>query len=114
MAKCKRRTVMAVVVSENGVYFGYNYCDNEVDVCPRTVRGCATHEGYNLCREVCDQPAHAEVNAINAAGADAKGAELHVFGHDHACDACIKAANDAGIKKITLIEETKVLWVRPL
>ena len=114
MYKCKRRTVMAVLVSDNGVYFGYNHCNNQVDDCPRTRAGHKTHEGYHLCKEVCDQPAHAEVNAIKHAGDNANGGILYLFGHDHACDDCIKACKKAGIKRVELLEPSKVLYVRPL
>lgn len=39
---------------------------NNVSICPRDVAGCVSGEGYHMCREICNQVAHAEVDAINS------------------------------------------------
>ena len=59
-------------------------------------------EGYELCKDVCWQPNHAEVNACIDAGALAKGGTLYLIGHTYCCDACKKIIKEAGIKKIVI------------
>ena len=59
-----------------------------------------TGVGYELCKSVCQQSAHAEVNAINLAGDAARGAVLYLEGHTYASEACKSAAERAGIARI--------------
>lgn len=58
--------------------------------------------GYELCKSVCQQPTHSEVNAINLAGDAARGAVLHIEGHTYACEACKSVAEQAGIALIVI------------
>ncbi len=64
-----------------------------------------TVEGYELCRSVCNQLGHAEVNAIKLAGKHASGATLDVEGHTYACEECLSAARKAGITEVIVGEE---------
>jgi len=83
--------VTATLVASDGARFvGRNDCRLPQRTCPR---GEMPHGvGYHLCREVCDQPAHAEVGAIRQAGGGAVGATIYVEGHDKACSDCSLAA----------------------
>lgn len=69
-----------------------NACLNPQPVCPREAG-----EGYDKCTSVCEQPGHAEVDAIRQAldvthFTSLAGATIYVEGHDHACDHCRGAA----------------------
>lgn len=96
---CAKQTVWARVVAPDGREFhGENHCRRPQEVCPRA--GMPSGVGYHLCREVCDQPAHAEVNALLAAGPHAEGATLYLEGHLAVCPDCLRACDAAGISKI--------------
>jgi len=96
---CAKQTVTATIVTASGERFvGTNACRKPQKVCPRA--GMATGVGYHLCREICQQDAHAEVAAIRAAGDKARGATLYLDGHTYLCGPCEVAAFEAGIKKV--------------
>ena len=98
---CVKQTVKATVIALDGsVFVATNHCNNPQAVCPRA--HLPTGVGYELCKSVCDQPAHAEVNAIAAAGAKAQGAKLYLEGHTYACDNCQANAKAAGIAEIVI------------
>lgn len=98
---CKKQVVTATIITPDGQRFvGKNWIRNEVALCPRAQRGCATGEGYDLCESICSQLGHAEVVALGAAGQKAEGATLYLEGHTYACNACQKACADAGITQI--------------
>lgn len=96
---CAKQTVTATVVASDGThYVGTNHQRNPVASCPRA--GMPTGTGYELCRNVCQQSGHAEVNALRLAGKAAKGATLYVEGHTYACAPCSADASAAGIVSI--------------
>lgn len=108
MYKCKKQTAIAVIKTDIEVYVGWNWCKNKVESCPQ--EGMPTGQGYELCKSVCGQRFHAETDALNQAGELAKGGTMYLYGHAYACDDCIEACKKAGIVKIVLLSETKVLW----
>ncbi len=92
---CVKQTVTATLVAADGRRFvATNHCENPQAVCPRA--GMKTGEGYHLCREVCRQPAHAEVNVLALAGEAARGGTLYLEGHTYACRPCMDACLRAG------------------
>lgn len=98
---CVKQVVTATIVTRSGERFvGTNHCLNAQSICPRA--DMPTGVGYELCRDVCQQPAHAEVNAIAAAGASAAGATLYLEGHTYACEPCKAAAAAAGILSVVV------------
>ena len=98
---CAKQVVTATLVDKNGISFeATNHCDNPQPVCPR--EGMLTGVGYGLCKTVCGQRAHAEVNAIALAGFHAKGATLYLKGHTYACRSCIEAAEKVGVLEIKI------------
>ncbi|WP_027798273.1 cytidine/deoxycytidylate deaminase family protein [Paraburkholderia dilworthii] len=102
---CAKQTVTATVVSKRGDrYVATNHCMNPQTVCPRA--GMATGQGYELCKSICQQPAHAEVNAILFAGGAAQGASLRLEGHTYACEQCKEVARKYGIAGIVIEEPT--------
>ena len=98
---CAKQVVTATVVAVTGRRFiGINYVNNPQGACPRA--DMPTGVDYELCRSVCDQPAHAEINALKAAGAEAHGATLYLEGHTYACRTCQVAAYAAGVIDIVI------------
>jgi deoxycytidylate deaminase len=98
---CAKQTVTATIVAVDGIHYtATNHCLTPQAVCPR--QGMVTGQGYELCRRICNQPAHAEINAIERAGAKARGGVLFLVGHTYACEACTVAATEAGIVKIII------------
>lgn len=100
---CKKQVVTATIVTADGEKFvGKNWIQNRVEICPRVSAGCASGEGYHLCKEVCEQVGHAEIVALSIAGDKAKGSTLFLEGHTYACDPCKSACHEAGIKEIII------------
>ena len=54
-------------------------------------------QGYDLCRDICGQRTHAEIDALQQAGDEAQGGMMLVFGHTYCCDSCVKAMKAAGL-----------------
>ncbi len=113
---CAKRVVNAVLVLPNGNrYASTNFCMKPQISCPRNAAGYAAGEGYHLCQDVCDQPAHAEVNVLQYAQfyeehLGLKGtnyplirSDLYVD-HTWVCDGCRSAAHHSGC----LLHEGKV------
>lgn len=98
---CRKQEVTATLLGSNGdVYIATNHCDTPQSVCPRA--GMPTGVGYELCKSVCNQRAHAEVNVIALAGEAAKGSTITLTGHYYACESCKAAAAAAGVEKIVI------------
>lgn len=90
---CAKVTVRCTLVTAAGEHIvGTNHCENPQPVCPR-----APGEGYEKCASICRQVGHAEVVAVNLAGARARGARAYLEGHTYACMACQHALFDAGV-----------------
>lgn len=99
---CAKQTVTATIVALDGhMFVGTNHCNNPQAVCPRS--DLPSGVGYEMCRDICDQPAHAEVNAIMAAGEKAKGATIYLEGHTYFCCDCKKKIEQSGIKERYII-----------
>ena len=99
--KCAKQRVVAEIIALNGErFYGENDCATPQQTCPRS--DLPSGVGYHLCKEVCQQGAHAEVSAITKAGSAAEGATLVLRGHTYACDDCKAACAAAGIKEIRI------------
>lgn len=101
-AQCAKQVVRATVRTPKGMHFvATNHVAHVPDGgCPRT--GMSTGHGYDLCRSVCGQEGHAEINVLRLAGTKARGATLFLEGHTYACEACLRAADEAGIVEIVI------------
>ncbi|MBC8738574.1 hypothetical protein F6X40_17590 [Paraburkholderia sp. UCT31] len=96
---CCKQTVKATIVATDGIRFvGTNHCMRPQSTCAR--EGMPTGVGYELCKSVCEQDGHAEVNAVRIAADHARGATLYLEGHTYACQPCQKTASAAGIVEI--------------
>lgn len=89
------------------VYVGQNDIAEPVTECPR--KGMKSGEGYHLCRSVCRQSAHAEVNALKAALLDGvstfEGSTLYLYGHTHCCMSCQKVMYEFGVESYFIDNE---------
>jgi deoxycytidylate deaminase len=95
---CAKKKVLCFLISEDlEVFIGENNCLNPQPACPRE-----QGEGYEKCKTICQQTAHAEVNAIAKAGAKARGAKALVL-HKRVCCDCQDALDSAGVKSVTLV-----------
>jgi deoxycytidylate deaminase len=97
---CARRVVTATVVKGDAKYVSTNFCRNAQEICPRG--DAPSMVGYDKCRDICDQPGHAETNALMLAGEDACGSTLYLEGHTFICDNCLKAIKEAGVKNMVI------------
>ncbi|UOO89533.1 hypothetical protein LVJ82_00695 [Vitreoscilla massiliensis] len=92
---CADKTVFAELTTPSGAkFYGFNGCANPQTKCPRS-----SGEGYTKCREICRQPAHAEVMAISQwddAGAE-MGATMRVWGANKICCNCKAVCAENGV-----------------
>ena len=100
---CAKQVVTATLITPAGHrYVGTNACDAPQAACPRDAAGWARGAGYHLCREVCRQPGHAEVMAIDQAGdaAAAGGGTIYLEGHTAPCAGCQAVVDRLGISVV--------------
>lgn len=95
---CVKQLVRATIVAAGEIFIGENDCETPQPTCPRA--GMPTGVGYSLCRDVCRQTGHAEINALRLAGPKARGSVMYVQGHSYACEPCKRACEAAGVKEI--------------
>jgi deoxycytidylate deaminase len=98
---CAKRQVECTITSPDGwQWIGRNDCANPQPVCPR-----GPGEGYEKCKTICQQAGHAEIEALKAAGSDARGATATLAGHYWICEPCGAALRDAGVKRLEIVYE---------
>jgi deoxycytidylate deaminase len=98
---CAKKRVQCVLIAKDGdVFVGENWCNSPQVSCPRE-----PGEGYQKCKDVCDQNAHAEVEAIQLAGMKARGATAYLINHHHYCRDCQVALFDAGVESLKRVEK---------
>lgn len=96
---CAKVEVHAYLVTPDGkVYHGTNWCASPQLHCPR-----APGEDYSKCHSICGISAHAEVNAIVAAG-DAAPGSIIVVDYHYVCDACQQECHMSKVKPMTVEE----------
>lgn len=102
MGKCAKQNVLAVIVNGNEIFTGSNGCLNPQNKCPR--KNMKSGSGYELCKDICQQPNHAEISACILAGKYANGSTLYLFGHTYCCDNCKKVMDKCGIKEVVFMK----------
>ena len=80
--------------------------------CIRKLLHIPTGKGYFLCPGCASSQNHAESRASKMAGADAKGADLYLYGHWWACKPCWDNMIKVGIKNVYLLENSENLFKR--
>jgi deoxycytidylate deaminase len=101
--KCAKLTTIAIIINNGQFWIGSNYCYNPQKECPRGK--LPTGEGYELCKEICDQKYHAEVDACINAGINTDGGDLYLIGHYYCCNDCKKVMKEFGIKNIYIFDK---------
>jgi deoxycytidylate deaminase len=108
--KCLKQVVTATIYRKGKILVSAsNDIQNYVEKCPRL--GMATGEGYDLCRSVCGQEGHAEIQAINKAkalGLDLEGSVLYLKGHTYVCSNCRMHMEQTGID-LFVIEDSECI-----
>ena len=63
----------------NEVFGSNKMMNTEITECPRELQGYVSGAGYHLCKEICNQDFHAEVDAISYAiyGPENKKVTMH-------------------------------------
>lgn len=104
MGPCAKTVVTCTLTLDDGqVFIGRNDCHNPQPVCPRL-----PGEGYEKCRSVCDQPGHAELQALAAASTALTRNEKQIAGlavlrgHTYFCQTCQHALFRAGIRWLSV------------
>lgn len=96
---CLDKTVVAVLVTHDGIFFGINGVEYLPNKCPREGKGI--NQGYAQCQHVCRQPHHAETMAIQQAkvmGVDLKlKSIIHVYGANGVCSNCLEVLRAEGV-----------------
>ena len=92
-----------IAVKDGEVHIGSNWCCNPQEECPR--KDMKTGEGYHLCKDICQQQNHAEVDLLRSFIGDAEGATVVLVGHYYLCDPCRAKLMDAGIKEIVIVDD---------
>lgn len=100
--KCaKQETIAVIITPELKIFVGTNWCENPQTECPK--KDLPTGVGYEMCRDICKQHAHAEVDACEKAGEFAYGADLYLIGHYYCCDNCKKVMEEYGIRNVYIV-----------
>lgn len=92
MKHCLKQVVKALIYQrgEKLLLVAYNDIENEsVSECPR--QGMLSGEGYELCKSICNQQGHAEIQAVDKAielGIDLSDCYLVIEGHSYICNEC--------------------------
>lgn len=103
LPSCRRRNVVAVLVAADGrVFVGSNGVALPLPQCPRTQAGMKGGEGWEICREVCNQRNHAERDVLARAGTAAMGGTLYLIGHERVCPDCMDAILRAGVRELVV------------
>lgn len=96
---CAKQVVTATLVdAEGNQYVGTNYCLTPQSSCPRA--DLPSGVGYEMCKNICNQPAHAEVNSIVLARKHKVKLDesvIYLEGHTFACSGCKAEAHSWGI-----------------
>lgn len=95
MTCAKTRVFVTLTHPDGRTWTGENHCRNPQPVCPRL-----PGEDYTKCRTVCDQVGHAEVVALQLAGAEAAGCTASVRNHTYYCMPCQHALFAAGVTSL--------------
>jgi deoxycytidylate deaminase len=113
MRQCKKQTTYAVIYKDGElIATGSNEIHADIKECPREMQNMKSDEGYHLCKEVCRQKYHAEVDACLKAGKRANGATLYLLGHTCCCDDCIKVMNEHGIAKVVIADKQQSMILK--
>lgn len=106
--KCAKQEVTAYILTLNSkLICGSNWCANPQIECPR--KDLPSGQGYELCKDICKQKNHAEVDACINAGDEAIDGTLYLIGHTYCCENCIKIMKKYKIKKVVFENSSELI-----
>lgn len=104
---CYDKTIIAALHTPHGTFLGTNGIKKQPlqHKCPR--KGDNINQGYDKCVKQCQQPAHAELAALQkykalVAEPDFENSWMEVYGAKEVCDHCKTTLELVGIQRITL------------
>ena len=100
---CVKQTTIAIIKNGTEFWVGSNWCESPQKECPR--KDFPTGEGYELCKSICKQKNHAEVDVCLKAGEGANGSDLYLIGHYYCCESCKQTMKEYGIKNIHIFNQ---------
>jgi len=102
MQDCLKLKVIAMLETvEGNLYYGVNNINNDkITECPRLNN--SIRNDYSLCKTVCKQDNHAEVDAIDncLANNDTPNDGIIFLSHNRSCGDCISYMSKHNIKEI--------------
>lgn len=98
--KCAKQETIAIIENKGQYWIGSNWCNNAQEKCPRI--GKETGVGCELCKSICEQQNHAEVDACIKVGENAKCGTLYLLSHTYCCDHCKEIMKEYGISDIVI------------
>lgn len=102
---CAKQSVICCLLDEENqiISVGSNWCKNPQEECPR--KDFPTGMGYALCSVICQQNAHAEVDALNNLGENTQPKTCILVGHYYCCQGCYEALKKKGVKNFIIVKE---------
>lgn len=104
---CYDKTIVAVLHTPHGIFVGTNGIKKQPPqhMCPR--KGQSINQGYDKCVKQCQQPAHAELAALQkykalVAEPDFENSQMVVYGAKEVCYHCKTTLELVGIQRIIL------------
>lgn len=104
---CYDKTIIAALHTPHGIFLGTNGIKKQPSQhkCPR--KGDGINQGYDKCVKQCQQPAHAELAALQkykalVAEPDFENSQMVVYGAKEVCYHCKTALELVGMQRIIL------------
>lgn len=104
---CYDKTIIAALHTPHGIFLGTNGIKKQPSQhkCPR--KGDGINQGYDKCVKQCQQPAHAELAALQkykalVAEPDFENSQMVVYGAKEVCYHCKTTLELVGIQRIIL------------
>lgn len=97
---CAKKIVICTITTQHSIVYAQNDCNNPQAKCPRL-----PGEDYTKCKTICDQPGHAEIQALDKAkmmGFDMTGSLAIISGISYVCKVCANALFAAGVQEIRI------------
>lgn len=107
IGKCAKQETIAIIENRGQYWIGTNWCQTAQTECPR--KDMETGVGYELCKSVCHQNYHAEVDACRKSDYFAKGGTLYLLGHTYCCNSCKRVMETYGIAKVVIGEIPEII-----
>jgi hypothetical protein len=105
---CAKQQVYCILLNNhnNICSFGSNYCNTPQKLCPRT--GSESGIGYDLCKSICNQQYHAEIDDIHNINESSNPITMILINHHYCCDNCLNKLKEIGVRNFIFIRS--IAW----